>query len=149
MNKNKGFTLIELLVVIAIIGILASLVLVALGNARQKANDARVKSGIAQLRTLAEQIYDNGGSSYATVETCFTTTQDATNCKGAEASVTTLLADIDASNGANGAVTSESIAGAYCVQAPLASTTERFCADSSGIAKVVNGACVALTGLCP
>ncbi len=47
--KNKGFTLIELLVVIAIIGILSSVVLASLNNARQ---DARVASAQSSLKSI-------------------------------------------------------------------------------------------------
>lgn len=37
--KNSGFTILELLVVIAIIGILASIVITAVGDSQQKAKD--------------------------------------------------------------------------------------------------------------
>ncbi len=65
MIKNtlkRGFTLIELLVVIAIIGILASVVLASLNSARDKGEDAAIKSNLNNIRAQAELFYDDNGS---------------------------------------------------------------------------------------
>ena len=62
--KRKGFTLIELLVVIAIIGILATIGLVALNGAREKARDATRKSDISQVKTALVLYADDNGQSY-------------------------------------------------------------------------------------
>jgi type II secretion system protein G len=61
-NENRiGFTLIELLVVMAIIGLLASIVLVGLNNARVRARDARRVSDITQLQTALGLYYNDNG----------------------------------------------------------------------------------------
>lgn len=64
MNKRlqKGFTLVELLVVIAIIGILATLLLLQLGVARQRARDAKRIADVNQIRTGSELYFDDNGS---------------------------------------------------------------------------------------
>ena len=54
MRNKKGFTLIELLVVIAIIGLLSTLAVVSLNNARGKARDARRISDVKAIQTAVE-----------------------------------------------------------------------------------------------
>ncbi|MCK5212102.1 prepilin-type N-terminal cleavage/methylation domain-containing protein [Candidatus Parcubacteria bacterium] len=61
-NNKKGFTLIELLVVIAIIGLLSTLAVVALNNARQKSRDARRVADIKQIQTAFELFYNDAGN---------------------------------------------------------------------------------------
>ncbi|TSC87262.1 MAG: putative General secretion pathway protein GspG [Parcubacteria group bacterium Gr01-1014_8] len=63
MKTSRGFTLIELLVVIAIIGILSSVVLAALNQARIKARNARRASDLKQLQTALE-LYNSDNSHY-------------------------------------------------------------------------------------
>jgi len=71
MKKSKGFTLIELLVVIAIIGILATIVLVSLNSARQKARDTRRITDVKQVALALEMRYDDT-SNYPAVTGCTT-----------------------------------------------------------------------------
>ncbi len=59
---NYGFTLIELLVVIAIIGILASVVLASLNEARENARDAVRKADLDQIRIAMNLYYNNHGN---------------------------------------------------------------------------------------
>lgn len=61
LKKNKGFTLIELLVVIAIIGLLSSIVLASLNNARRKSRDARRIADIKQIQVGLELYFDDHG----------------------------------------------------------------------------------------
>jgi type II secretion system protein G len=62
MKKQQGFTLIELLVVIAIIGILSTLAVVSLNNARAKARDAKIVSDVKNMQTALELYYNDSAT---------------------------------------------------------------------------------------
>ena len=66
--KKGGFTLIELLVVISIIGLLSSVVLVAMKSARSKSNDATIMQELVQFRNLYELAFSDTGG-YSTLQT--------------------------------------------------------------------------------
>jgi prepilin-type N-terminal cleavage/methylation domain-containing protein len=62
VSSERGFSLIELLVVISIIGILTTIVLASLSQARARGRDARRVADIRQLQLALELYYDANGS---------------------------------------------------------------------------------------
>ncbi len=92
MKKRKnlfskaGFTLVELLVVISIIGVLSSIAVVSLNDARTKARDALRKGDMAQMRTALNLYYDDNikypicGSWDEGAEDLGATAQDGSAC---------------------------------------------------------------------
>ena len=136
-KRRRGFTLIELLLVIAIIGILAALVLVALGSARDKDNDVRIKSNLTELQTFAEGIYGTNGASYdvsspaaGQVGLCFNTEPTDVTCTSDE--VRGNVADLrDDTSTAGGGITAASTTSQFCVESVL-NDGNYLCLDNTG-----------------
>ncbi len=124
MKNQKGFTLIELLVVIAIIGLLSSLAVIALSGASKKADDAKVKSDLSQLRTWVTVNYPDV-TDFTTIGLTSTTNTGLVPKTGVTYTVT---------NNASG----------WCASAPLTGGSDAakfFCVDSKGSSIVTSTAC--------
>jgi len=126
---RKGFTLIELLVVIAIIGLLSSLAIVSLSSARGKANDAKIKSDITQIRTDMVLASEPSG--------------DYTGYAGVPASFVIPACSDDADYNAS---TSPS---GFRVWADLCSEAGDFCIDSTGFSTTTSSAMPTTGPTCP
>lgn len=143
MQKNifqRGFTLIELLVVIAIIGILASVVLASLNDARTRGSDAAIKSNVNNMRAQAELFY-NDSRTYD--DLCDIGANPASGPKGIEDS----LDSTDDLN-AGGAVNCHDGPNGWAVEAQLvANTNQWYCVDSTGNATTTSATSITASDL--
>lgn len=124
--------MIELLVVIAIIGILATIVLINLNTARNKAKDAAIKGALSEARAAAEMWYDDQTpNSYATF------------CAGATSEWVLRINPSIVTNGGTSIVCNGGAKG-YCIQSAL-NVTGKFCVDSNGLSGTTDVSCAAGT----
>lgn len=114
--------MIELLVVIAIIGILATIVLINLNAARNKAKIAAVKAAMSELRAAGELYYDDtagGNGDYLAFDSSNDENRIAANI---------------VSNGGTGYSININVAGdAFCAELTLPGTgSGDWCVDTTG-----------------
>jgi prepilin-type N-terminal cleavage/methylation domain-containing protein len=162
MQKNKGFTLMELLVVIAIIGILATIVLASLSDARNKGADASTKSNLTNARSQAEIYYNDKDYSFyvsAADSVCLDVTGSiydlvlaAAKSAGDDTStVTNTLATVGAYNQTTCHVATDGIS--WAAEAPLKASASgspvMWCVDSTGASLKTTTVLVANGTACP
>ena len=144
MNLKKGSTLIELLVVVAIIGILASVVLSSLSNARAKGGDAAVKSNLNIVRAHSEIFASNnsysylpaGGAAFGIASPCPAYSGVGTNMLSRDPNISAAVAE--AINRGSGVSSCYNSATRWAVAVGLRTNANNsWCIDSAGNSKIV------------
>lgn len=135
-KKTWGFSLVELLIVITIIGVLSTIILQSLSNARSRAYDSKVKQQLSSFRTAAEIYFANHDNSYG---------DPVVSCGSG------IFSDVQAENGTPGLYIAEgnlpdfaipvcqSTNSAYAIQVPLYSGNEYWCIDNKGASRMISG----------
>jgi prepilin-type N-terminal cleavage/methylation domain-containing protein len=153
-NFKKGFTLIELLVVVAIVGILASITLGYLSDARKRGEETAVKSNLATARTSIEMFFLNNNNSYLPVgdvsnngASCPVYNASGTNMFSKNKDIAGSIAEA-VSRGKNGSVCYNS-SNSWAVAVGVTGTTS-WCIDVTGAARLVSAAPAGavVSGLC-
>jgi prepilin-type N-terminal cleavage/methylation domain-containing protein len=81
VNDKKGFTLIELLIVVAIIGLLATLAIVSLTSAQQRARDTKRIADVKAIQTAME-LHWNEEATYPSLDSTDTNDDDWSDLSG-------------------------------------------------------------------
>tara|TARA_B100002051_G_scaffold276779_1_gene327881 strand:+ start:266 stop:676 length:411 start_codon:yes stop_codon:yes gene_type:complete len=136
MKRQKGFTIIELLTVITIIGILAAVILGALGDARNEGIGAKIISEMDAISKRAE------------IESVTTGTYDAVCGSNGFATSTVIAGIIDSINSlASSTLVCNSTTSEYAMSAPVQAV--HWCIDSTGQRKEIGAELGGGVFVCP
>jgi prepilin-type N-terminal cleavage/methylation domain-containing protein len=127
-KTNRGFTLIELLMVVAIIIVLATIVIISVREATDRAKNTKIITGMVQVRKLAEDIYLQESDGYTKL--CIAGTLN----DGYSNQMQTLHADITNHSGAD--PTCFTSLSSYCASSVLFDG-DWFCIDDTGVPEMV------------
>lgn len=145
--RQKGFTLIELLVVIALLGIMAAIVIAALGTSKSRGDDAAIQSTLKNMHSQTGLYYSQYGNYGTAVPT--------TNCSAGIFGDTTtyglskLVASAQTRSASVACVSAANPGAAWAVSAQLkADATKYWCVDSTGTSKQRTQAATSTASLC-
>ncbi len=130
--------------------------LASLNTARQKGNDAAVKSNLATVQTQAQLYYDDNSNKFSSTGAAVNGTSacDVASTMFSSAAVPPTIFNAIASsnsasiNGANTVCNIDATGQDYAIAVEL-STTKYWCVDSTGVERVISAALSSGVTACP